>query len=367
MNSSGSDAVRTLRAPPERVRGVLDMLDEHSRNAPTVSVRRAERYLYRVSSLSVEFLEPNGGWAAYRVPTRNIGRHGLGILMGHFVYTNTRCRVNLVTLHNHVEQVAGVVRRCRYLTGTANIYEVGIRFDRPIDVMMFHRNALRLRIMIVDDDPAMCRLLAQLLTVRNADTLIESDPKVAVDTALQTALDVVLMDVQMPGLDGYEAARQLREGGYVRPIVAVTGATADDLLPRCFSAGFNAVLRKPITREALVETINLVCENPIVSALVHETSMREHIDAFVRELPARVRCIESAFRANDLKGLQAQLEQLRGEASAYGFEIITNAADSVQRAAQASATPQELRRGLNELDRLCLAARPVSVICGQEE
>ncbi|TWT39966.1 Sensor histidine kinase RcsC [Phycisphaerae bacterium RAS1] len=361
-----SDAIRTLRAPPDRVQSVLDSLDEHSRNAQTVSVRRAERYHYRVNALTVEFLEPNGGWATHHVPTRNIGRHGLGLLAGHFIYPNTRCRVNLVTLHNHVEQVAGSVRRCRYLVGTANIYEVGIKFDKPIDVLMFHRNALRLRIMIVDDDPAMCRLLAQLLKVRNADTLIESSPKAAVDTALQTPLDVLLMDVHMPEMDGCEAVQRLREGGYVRPVVAVTGATDDDLTQRCLLAGFNAVLHKPVTRDSLMETINLVCENPIVSSLVQETNMREHIDAFVRELNNRVRQIGDAFRVSNFDGLRLLLEQLRGEAGAYGFDVITSAADAALRALQSEAPPQEMRRYLNELDRLCLAARPVSVVCEQD-
>jgi CheY-like chemotaxis protein len=67
--------------------------------------------------------------------------------------------------------------------------------------------------------------------------------------------DVVLMDVRMPGLDGMEAVRLLRQHGYMRPIVALTADAMREHRAECLAAGYDDYLAKPVEYRGLVETV----------------------------------------------------------------------------------------------------------------
>ena len=76
----------------------------------------------------------------------------------------------------------------------------------------------------------------------------------AVFTATDTEYDLIVMDLQMPEMDGYDAAREIRAGrnGRSQPrIIALTATTASEQHQRCFDVGMDAVLTKPVKLEAL--------------------------------------------------------------------------------------------------------------------
>lgn len=82
----------------------------------------------------------------------------------------------------------------------------------------------------------------------------------AIERASQKDFDVVLMDVQMPGLDGLEATRRLRAQGYNRPIVALTAHALPEEIEKSLAAGMDSHVTKPISRKDLISAIERALE-----------------------------------------------------------------------------------------------------------
>jgi CheY-like chemotaxis protein len=116
------------------------------------------------------------------------------------------------------------------------------------------------RILLAEDGIDNQRLIAFHLRRAGAEVEIAENGRVAIDRVVAAAsagqsFDVVLMDMQMPELDGYAATAQLREKGFRAPILALTAHALADDEDRCRMAGCDAHLTKPFDPPALVETI----------------------------------------------------------------------------------------------------------------
>lgn len=114
------------------------------------------------------------------------------------------------------------------------------------------------RVLLAEDGIDNQRLIAFLLRKSGATVDVAENGAIAVDQLLNLGnqYDVVLMDMQMPVLDGYKATRKLRTGGYAGPIVALTAhAMAGDRF-RCLEAGCDDYMTKPVDRKLLVQTIS---------------------------------------------------------------------------------------------------------------
>ncbi len=116
------------------------------------------------------------------------------------------------------------------------------------------------RILVVEDGPDNQRVIRHVLERAGYEVTIAENGLVGVELALAavdegTPFGVVLMDVQMPVLDGYGATRQLRDHGYTGPIIALTAHALPSERDRCIEAGCDAFATKPIDRLLLLETI----------------------------------------------------------------------------------------------------------------
>ena len=111
-----------------------------------------------------------------------------------------------------------------------------------------------LRVLVVDDDEVN-RLIAEgLLKHVGASPTSCADGAEAVALA-QDGFHVILMDCHMPGVDGFEATRTIRARGSDIPILALTASVTREDQERCFEAGMNACLAKPLTEEQLVTRV----------------------------------------------------------------------------------------------------------------
>lgn len=352
------EETRDLRKTGTQLSQLLNRLDQTSSVA--ASKRVSERYTYRSRSVVTEVLEPTGAWSRYRTPTRNLSATGIGLLVGRFIYPNTRCRVHLVTIHHQPQVVSGMVAHCRYLSETATIHEVGVRFDEPIDIEFFHHEAVRSRLLLVGPDESARQFVRQLLRSSNLDIVEAATADEAREIAISSVVDLILIDLGLGDQDGLDFVQALRGEGYVRPIIAIAQHADAESATRRFEAGYNAVLPRPLSREALQDMLLVFRDEPIISSLMDDPDLAALIDGFVAGLRQRVLHFERAFTARDLPSLESAARRLNGEAASYGFQVITDAAADLERAVRDKAPLPVLRHSLNALERLCLAARPIA-------
>jgi CheY-like chemotaxis protein len=113
------------------------------------------------------------------------------------------------------------------------------------------------RILVVEDNAMNLKLVRDVLRHAGYDVVEARTGEEGIELAVQCEPDLVLMDLQLPGIDGLEALRQLRARGSERrvPVVAVTAFAMKEDHERAAEAGFDGYVEKPISVRALPEQV----------------------------------------------------------------------------------------------------------------
>jgi CheY-like chemotaxis protein len=114
------------------------------------------------------------------------------------------------------------------------------------------------RVLVADDFPESAQLLARLLQQDGNDVRVALDGLEAVETAAQFHPDIVLLDIAMPKLNGYEAASKIRQEPWGKNIIliALTGWGQQQDRSRTKEAGFDVHLTKPVNYQAIAKLLN---------------------------------------------------------------------------------------------------------------
>lgn len=113
------------------------------------------------------------------------------------------------------------------------------------------------RILLVDDEPSLIKIIHKLLTVEGYEVLIAKDGEEALQMARSEKPDLLLLDIKLPKLDGYQVCRQLKEDPQYRqiPIIMLSALAQEQDRERGFQAGTDAYMPKPFGIQELLDKI----------------------------------------------------------------------------------------------------------------
>lgn len=128
---------------------------------------------------------------------------------------------------------------------------------RPIDwASLDLKNLLQgVRILLVEDSEDNQEIFEHFLTSAGAEVKIAADGERAIEVAFQVDPDLILMDIQIPKIDGKQATREIRHKGFKKPIVALTAHALTEEIESCLEAGCNGQITKPVSGELLVQEV----------------------------------------------------------------------------------------------------------------
>ena len=241
------------------------------------------------------------------------------------------------------------------------------RTPKPSDRVLTRLDGLR--VLIVDDGDTNRKLIKILLTRAGATVDTAENGQICLDKMAESEFDAILMDMQMPVLDGYSATRRLREQGQRLPIIALTAHALKGEEDKCRAAGCDGYLTKPVNRDDLIECVHGMCaaaatppqpNEPDAACVVAATLADEDLndpefraiaEDFAASLQGMVGDLSQAFHNHDWVDLIGRAHKLKGTAGMVGFPSVGKLARDVETAAQSNDL-NSLEELLKELDAL---------------
>jgi len=227
------------------------------------------------------------------------------------------------------------------------------------------------QVLAVDDNAANLRLTSLVLEEFEVSVHTAMNGLEAVGIADRERLDLIIMDVQMPILDGWETTRIIRERrGDNLPIVALSANVSDEERIALQSAGVNEVLQKPLSHAKLADILGRwfpitsnsgSAKEPTPAPAIFDSKMalqrangnaqlaNELLDLLLVSLPEDQRSINDAWEHNDRRRLRESAHRLNGALRYCGIPRLANSIDHLETIAR-SGTSEELAAAIGTLN-----------------
>jgi len=226
------------------------------------------------------------------------------------------------------------------------------------------------RVLLAEDGRDSQRLISAILTEAGAEVTTALNGKEAVRLALSQVFDLILLDIQMPVLDGYAAAARIRAGNPGVPIIALSAhATAQDRA-KSLESGCREYMTKPFEINAFLKMVAkyLCCSNAagvLASAanpagklaggyrskLADNPKRKRVLEQYIAELPGDVAKLERLMKKGRFSEIAFMIHQIKGTGSLYGFPRITELAAAAEEAIE-GGNPDHAKIAIGELIRL---------------
>jgi len=256
------------------------------------------------------------------------------------------------------------------------LHQRSTKADIPVKPNAVQGKLAGLSLLVVEDGVDNQRIFRHFLKIAGADFVIVDDGPSALARAFQDdSIDVILTDIQIPDMDGYEITERLRKGGFMRPIIAVTAHSLSTERPLGAKVGMTDFLAKPILIESLIQIIlkharpgptsvmtgaqaaELVMPASVAPILLtreskllskyHSNPMYQSIIIdFVRSFQQRLETMQALISEMDWEKLGFALHQMKGAAATYGYPQVAEIA------AQMEHTAKEAQRNVHAVQAI---------------
>jgi two-component system sensor histidine kinase BarA len=250
-----------------------------------------------------------------------------------------------------------------------------------------------LKVLVVDDNDINLRLAEIILKKNNYDVTTVCSGDDSIELVRNNRYDIIFMDLHMPGLDGYEAAKKIRlfeSGDYKPVIIALTANAMPQEIEKIESCGMNDVLIKPISEQLVCDIISkwfsgnidtkpsgeTITSDPVRTEIFSIDDARklangnqvlalELFNMLIKELPDHRNDIQQAIDSKDIQKLRETTHKLNGASRCCGTPALRNAASSLEASIdneEEDAIELKSAELLEEIDRLLAYDLPDELI-----
>jgi PAS domain S-box-containing protein len=229
------------------------------------------------------------------------------------------------------------------------------------------------KILVAEDNPINIKFVSSLFNEYNISAEFAKTGKEAVEKLRNGSFDIVLMDIEMPEMNGYEATKVLREELNSNvPIIAMTAHAMAGESEKCLKSGMDAYISKPISSELLFETMLLLlsAERPhhqidqplpkITNLQFLKKSMRDNqqvidetLDLFLKQIPEDLAELKIAIGEEDYSSIKKITHSMKSSVSVMGISIMLPILEKMESMSVGETSLDQISTQFSRLSNLC--------------
>lgn len=201
----------------------------------------------------------------------------------------------------------------------------------PAKLEQHAANGLSGKVLLAEDHPDNRRLISRYLESMGLEVIAVENGEQAVEQCLKEFPDVVLLDIQMPVLDGLSALKLLHECGFTQPVYALTANAISHEIDGYLQAGFTGYLAKPIDKKVFYTQLAKHCKKDAVT-IKSQHDMSDLVASFIASFEHESALIQQHFAADKYFDLQQDAHRIGGAAKMFALDEVAVSAMALESA-----------------------------------